>query len=1855
MRDEYSTLDLPRSLFLSFLVPLAGDASLSTVGPLLVRYLYARTREEQADLLTSYPELSAHSMTSYLDGIITFLTAQARNDLARMLQAERDFLERCRHQGREKTIREVWSTPVLFQRVMVIERYVFAERSEDRSRGDPPDLRETKSELSLLLHQLVEAMRLDGAFVLADLVEAEWETCPDWSEIVETEREGSFPAPWLGPLMTLAAELQEGNDRRSVDDLLRQFPQLLTEHVVSTLTNALKTCQVPDKDRHHAALSLALGVLQTGATGPANPGPRQLGDEPEKIGLVSRLHSFVAASTWSERLEICSRDPDLLSDDSVAMLERLLALPLTDDERRSRLAKYRAFVLKCRQLGMEQMRRLADLEPRTAPPSHDSPAPSPHVPDTMQPVDENTPVVDLLAALNERTGEHRRGIVDALLKKPEYTLNAILVQLLGDTDPWIRLRAIERVGALRVAEAVTGLVTQLSDPDWTVRKAAVEALQEIGGSEGREALLSAVHDPDFEVKRSAILGLGRIGGNEAVEPLASLLRDTDPRVQQAAMVALVHSGGTAATVLLVQALRDRSWAVRVLAAHGLDHLGWSPQDNTEITLYLIAKADWEGCVARGGASAPLLAESLTVIDAFDVKARIAETIGIIGAPETATTLLAQLDKPNWQVADACISALARLGDASTVKNIIRRIYESSPLDSPGVPETSLAGWGSMPRFDSSPKQNPDLYPHVPDIHPREGETAAAFYTEALARTAQLDIISVLAQINSLPFYKRDVHSTAHNSFISAFARCLSHHQELLERFSLAIYYSVDGLLYLDEAKLSVARSLLHACLNDAPKSPIYARILVKCLDAEGAWPVAADALVQMGRVSIPALLAYLSDGYPWRQFRALQTLVWLAASDPSLVHEVLDGLQCWMKELEEGAGPRIRGSRLDSDISEDLNASAFTSYVVVLNMLIEQGEAQSLDSRLEFLLGYVDHDEMKVRSAAVRALRELRHRAGMERLVSTLGDCNPEMRRLAAESLSALEWVPSDASDRARYAFALGKWDEMDRLGPPVAEALVPFLVCSHGETRITAARALERLEWVPESPALRARYLAARQEWDSCVAMGVVAIGPLLEAAADWHSRSPRAALLALNRALGIDRVADDDTGEPGPGSMDRLISSILALLESYPQAWRAVAEMRCVGNNEQSRLAGVLIEQIKPREFTDYLLVALESVQSNVRRAAAESLEILGWQPSDDVLMLVYAVAKEDWDTCVALGPRAMEKLLDIFEMVEEGDRANIAQVMGQIRSERASPILIAALEDSTLDVRQACIRALAQIGGDDVIGPLVRMLSDRSSAARLEAAEALEKLGWKAEDQQDRCRYLIARKEWEACAELGVACGDSIRWALGDEADDVRRGAVVALGQVGESSSLGELRGMLEDRDAEVIAATMHALGAIGDTTTLDWVLCALAHDDIHVQRSATQALGQFQMPESRAACRAVITNIHRHDSVRAEAARSLARLSDTESIDLLLEFLAAGSADLRNATAAALRNLGWVPPDTQARIQYLIAMNDWDGCVAIGRESVEALVAELEVRHSELSGIVEALGHIGDQRAVGPLITMLENVAHRESGPQGDDEPDRLGWRTIEALGELRDPRAIPHLLKMLEDRDGVTRWLAAMAIAELIPLDRRKYAPIVAPKLASVLKDNAQVQVGVSEAVWLAFRRADPTAAAKSMSDWQQLESLNQSALQKLESAAYDEAVELLKDALVVARRLSSRTWEGHLLWLMAAALSAKGDDIQALETIQAVRSLAPLNYRLALEEVAIHLRLGHTTEASTLLRSVEAAIEPEDYVGQAQLAAIGGDLDRAVEQVQRAITDEPGARLWLRGCALGAVRDRPELGETNHA
>lgn len=253
---------------------------------------------------------------------------------------------------------------------------------------------------------------------------------------------------------------------------------------------------------------------------------------------------------------------------------------------------------------------------------------------------------------------------------------------------------------------------------------------------------------------------------------------------------------------------------------------------------------------------------------------------------------------------------------------------------------------------------------------------------------------------------------------------------------------------------------------------------------------------------------------------------------------------------------------------------------------------------------------------------------------------------------------------------------------------------------------------------------------------------------------------------------------------------------------------------------------------------------------------------------------------------------------------------------------------------------------------------------------------------------------------------------RWA-----PSTRRAAAHALGQIGDPQAVDPLIDTLDDHFLGTIAA--EALVMIGSPHAVGALIAVLedgGHRDrsLRVREQAAMTLGRIGDSQAVEALIRLLQD--RRGSLASQAATALGMLGDQRAVEPLVRALLVVPQDshrapyTRREVVRALDSLGWKPDRSVSAARYWMQKGEYDKCVEIGAPAVPSLIAELKGRDWSCGG-VEALGKIGDGRAVAPLIDALTTRL---------SETNATRCQYIAgALERLGDPRAIGPLVDVLK--------------------------------------------------------------------------------------------------------------------------------------------------------------------------------------------------------------------------------------------
>lgn len=149
---------------------------------------------------------------------------------------------------------------------------------------------------------------------------------------------------------------------------------------------------------------------------------------------------------------------------------------------------------------------------------------------------------------------------------------ALATALHGEAEPAVQVALLSALSSLAKAEAVPVVQPLLTSSSPDVRISALKALLKLDPSVAGPHLAAATKDPDKAVRRRAsLLALG-LSGKEALELGEQAIRDVDADVRALAALVLGASNAEIARPMLLDAMRDPEVRVRRAASQSLSRL-----------------------------------------------------------------------------------------------------------------------------------------------------------------------------------------------------------------------------------------------------------------------------------------------------------------------------------------------------------------------------------------------------------------------------------------------------------------------------------------------------------------------------------------------------------------------------------------------------------------------------------------------------------------------------------------------------------------------------------------------------------------------------------------------------------------------------------------------------------------------------------------------------------------------------------------------------------------------------------------------------------------------------------------------------------------------------------------------------------------------------------------------------------------------------------------------------------------------------------------------------------------------------------------------------------------------------------
>ncbi len=465
--------------------------------------------------------------------------------------------------------------------------------------------------------------------------------------------------------------------------------------------------------------------------------------------------------------------------------------------------------------------------------------------------------------------------------------------------------------------------------------------------------------------------------------------------------------------------------------------------------------------------------------------------------------------------------------------------------------------------------------------------------------------------------------------------------------------------------------------------------------------------------------------------------------------------------------------------------------------------------------------------------------------------------------------------------------------------------------------------------------------------------------------------------------------------------------------------------------------------------------------------------------------------------MGSGASDILKKIEDPVDWRGRRRAAVTLGWERPSEAYQLLVGLLSDPVLDVRQAAVfslgrlgdrraireltvpkilfsrepvmrqaavRALAELGGTDVIPALAERLDDSDWSVRIAADELVStKLSELSRAlDSDTVQMLIRLLDLEhkevrkriiaTISKIGNLDYDQIFRALKGGSPRIQTGLIEVLGNIGYGGFTPVLLEHLVHGSHFHQIASARALAKIRSVSAIEGLVGALDSYHQEVALEVTEALVEIGDAAVDILLEALTHTEKKYYQIHL--IRCLGRIGAPRAIPALVAPLSNSYSLIRRFAVEALASF-----DAAAVLEPLLEL------VSHRDVPIDDILADLESDDNKLHRrrSIRALGEIGNHRAVPTLKRLLGQVDHGELHSEIEDSLCKIGcssWAragAVQALERLGDPSAIDAILKLASDSSYYVRHTAVVAL-------RRFPSERIIPVLLRVMREDRRYSV-----------------------------------------------------------------------------------------------------------------------------------------------------------------------------------------------
>jgi len=378
------------------------------------------------------------------------------------------------------------------------------------------------------------------------------------------------------------------------------------------------------------------------------------------------------------------------------------------------------------------------------------------------------------------------------------------------------------------------------------------------------------------------------------------------------------------------------------------------------------------------------------------------------------------------------------------------------------------------------------------------------------------------------------------------------------------------------------------------------------------------------------------------------------------------------------------------------------------------------------LLELLAEEDKYVRERAIEALGIIGDKSVGKHLIPMLQDSNFWVRKITAEMLENLGWVPEDDTEKAHYHLAKKNYEKCIEIGEPAVEGLIKLL--SHID------------EYDPEQKKEIIHVLGEIGDMRSCNA--------IIESM-KYGDQSVRETAITALKSLGpvassiilkeLSETSDDKIKEPlikvlGDIGDEQSAITLIELLQAEKDRIKSVIAM-ALGNIKCREAVNPLIEIIHDksvkRELLESAVIALGEIGDT--RAVYPLSELMA--DSQYMMSKLKSLAAQ------SLGKIGDDRAVEILKGYTKDKTCypSAIEALGKINSPEALDILYKIItdeEEGTLESKISAVKALEATGGEEIQAILYAVLEQaKNEKLRRAIIKSLNNLGIPVSESQPK----------------------------------------------------------------------------------------------------------------------------------------------------------------------------------------------------------------------------------------------------------------------------------------------------------------------------------------------------------------------------------------------------------------------------------------------------------------------------------------------------------------------------------------